>query len=172
MIDKKLQMMDAGMVLFETEKPFGTVIGGIKTEMIKYGKVLRRNEFDENELPESAEDCDLILDWSSMLRRRCISCRLEDAGITGKTEDGEDIHRYASIFKEGNRNTPARKVLAWALALACIVLGCIGIPYSPKALTVIVGIVAAGFALYHLLKPSTKAQEVVSDLLEIIKEAK
>ena len=31
MIDRKVQMMDAGMVLFQTEKPFGTVLGVIKT---------------------------------------------------------------------------------------------------------------------------------------------
>ena len=39
MADKTVQMMDAGMRLFDTEKPYGTVLGGIKTEMSKYGKV-------------------------------------------------------------------------------------------------------------------------------------
>ena len=41
MIDDKVQMMDAGMRLFESEKPYGIVLGGIKTEMAKYGKVSR-----------------------------------------------------------------------------------------------------------------------------------
>ena len=31
----KTQMMDAGMTLFTSEKPFGTVLGGIKMEMSK-----------------------------------------------------------------------------------------------------------------------------------------
>ena len=125
MIDRKVQMMDAGMVLFQTEKPFGTVLGGIKTELLKYGKVLRRNEFNESELPETTGECDLFLDWSAPLRKRYISVRLEDAGTVGKTEDGEDIHRYAACLKEGNRCTATRLVLAVGLVLLCGITGAI-----------------------------------------------
>ena len=62
MIDKRIQMMDAGMRLFQTEKPFGTVLGGIKTEMAKYGKVLRANEIDPSRLPDSTGESDIFLD--------------------------------------------------------------------------------------------------------------
>ena len=109
MIDKRVQMMDAGMRLFETEKPFGTVLGGIKTEMAKYGKVLRHNEIVPEELPEAAAGCDLFLDWSGRLQKRYISCRLEDAGLVGKTADGEDIHRYAASLLEGHSGISNRR---------------------------------------------------------------
>ena len=73
-------MMDAGMRLFETEKPFGNVLGGIKHEMESYGKVYRRPDSTPSMFPDSTGECDLFLDWSTPLRKRCISCRLEDAG--------------------------------------------------------------------------------------------
>ena len=38
MIHKNVQMMDAGCVLFQTEKPYGIVLGGVKREMEKFGK--------------------------------------------------------------------------------------------------------------------------------------
>ena len=68
MIDKKVQMMDAGMVLFTSEKPFGTVLGGIKAELTKLGKVKRANEISPDELPDTTGECDLFVDWSTPLR--------------------------------------------------------------------------------------------------------
>ncbi len=76
----KTQMMDAGMTLFTSEKPFGTVLGGIKMEMSKYGAVRRANEISPEEVPDTTGECDLFVDWSTPLRWRAISCRLEDAG--------------------------------------------------------------------------------------------
>ena len=105
MIDRNVQMMDAGMRLFETEKPFGTVLGGIKTEMAQYGKVYRTNEIDRDSLPAASSGCDLFLDRSTRFKSRYLSCRLEDAGDVGQTPDGETVRRYAATIKEGNRNT-------------------------------------------------------------------
>ena len=106
MIEKRVQMMDAGMRLFQTEKPFGTVLGGIKTEMAKYGAVLRANETDPSMFPETMGDYDLFLDWSSATKYRYISCKVEDAGEVGTTDEGEPVHRYAVMLKEGNKNKP------------------------------------------------------------------
>ena len=36
----KVQMMDAGMTLFETKEGFGNTLGQVKAEMEEYGKVL------------------------------------------------------------------------------------------------------------------------------------
>ena len=99
MIDKKTRMMDAGMRLFETEKPFGTVLGGIKTEMAGHGKILRTNEIVESELPEASIGCDLFLDRSTRYKTKYITCKLEEAGMVGTTPDGEGIHRYAVSLK-------------------------------------------------------------------------
>lgn len=68
MIDKKVQMMDAGMVLFTSEKPFGTVLGGIKAELTKLGKVKRANEISPDELPDTTGECDLL--WTG--QRLCV----------------------------------------------------------------------------------------------------
>lgn len=172
MIDRKVQMMDAGMVLFQTEKPFGTVLGGIKTELLKYGKVLRRNEFNESELPETTGECDLFLDWSAPLRKRYISVRLEDAGTVGKTEDGEEIHRYAACLKEGNRCTVSRLLLA---ALAVILPSAVGaiIPGPvPHGITAVIFTLLGLYIAFKLVEPSRKAQKAVKELLGIIRQAR
>ena len=65
MIDSNVHMMDAGMRLFCSEKPFGTVLGGIKNEMAKSGKVLRSKELEGENLPEASVGCDLMLDRST-----------------------------------------------------------------------------------------------------------
>lgn len=101
--DGKVQMLDAGMVLFETKSDFGDTLGQVKAEMEVYGKVLKPADLSEAELPESTGECDLFLDWSSIWRVRYISCHLESA------DGGEsDPHRYAATFKEGNRSTMLR----------------------------------------------------------------
>lgn len=117
MFDKKIQMMDAGMRLFDSPKPFGTVLGGMKTEMAKHGTVLRPNEINPANLPETTGVCDLFLDWSSPLKKRYLSCRIEDAGIVGKTDEGEEIHRYAVTFKEGHSGIAFRKEVRLATDL-------------------------------------------------------
>ena len=123
MIDRKVQMMDAGMRLFETEKPYGTVLGGIKTEMAKYGKVLRTNEIVPEDLPPTTGDCDLFLDRSTRFKSKYLSCRLEDAGAVGQTPDGETVRRYAATIKEGNRNTEVGIYVHLALIIIWAMLG-------------------------------------------------
>ena len=44
--DKKAQMMDAGMVLFPSDEPFGRVLGMVKTAMTPYGKVWRKTDLE------------------------------------------------------------------------------------------------------------------------------
>ena len=123
MIDKKVQMMDAGMVLFKSAKPFGTVLGGIKAELAKLGKVKRANELSQEELPDTIGECDLFLDWSTPLRWRAIACRLEDAGLVGRNVDGEETRCYALCVREGNKNRKGKVVVTLLLAVIFIVLG-------------------------------------------------
>lgn len=164
-MENKVQMMDAGMVLFQSEKPFGTVLGGIKTEMQRYGKVYRRNEMPD------VGDYDLLLELSSSMRTSWIVCRLEDAGTVSVNEDGEVLHRYAACFMEGNANTTLRKVLASILATFIIALGIIGFSPVPKSLTVVAAVLLAGFVLFQCLRPSRSSQKKIAALIEIIKEA-
>ena len=171
-MDKKIQMMDAGMVLFQTEKPFGNVLGGIKTELIRFGKVYRRNELQDFCNFESVGDFDLLLDCSSLMRKRYVACRLEEAGTVGKTEDGEDVHRYACCFLEGNCNTVMRKVAAWAIAAILIAAGITGIPAVPGFITVLLGFALAGFVLFQILRPGRSNLGIIESLTGILKEAK
>ena len=172
MIDKKVQMMDAGMTLFTIAKPFGTVLGGIKTEMSKYGDVKRPNEISADSVPDTTGVWDLFLDWSTPFRWRAISCRLEDAGSAGRNEDGEEIRRYAASFKEGNKNRGLKVALILALAAAVIVLGAVGLDGVPGIFTIAASVVVAGFLLVFGLRPSTKAQDAVVNLMDIISKAK
>ena len=165
-------MMDAGMGLFKTEKPFGIVLGGIKVEMQKHGKVFRYNEIDAAQLPPTTGECDLFLDWSTPFRKRCISCRLEDAGECGKTDEGETVHRYAASFKEGSRNTGARIILVLLLAGIFIGLGIAGIPQVPRTFTILAGIALGTATVYCGLMPSLKARKTVRKLIETVKEGK
>ncbi len=172
MLDRKTQMMDAGMVLFETEKPFGTVLGGLKTELAAYGRVLRGDEIRKDEIPDSTGECDLFLDWSTPIRWRCVSCRLEDVGHAGQTAEGEEIRRYAVSFKEGCRNRRSRILVTQTLAAALIILGFVGIPGIPSVFTVIAGFAAAFVLEYLALRPSVKSQKMVAGLLKIASQAK
>ncbi|MCI2108553.1 MAG: hypothetical protein LKK12_00915 [Bacteroidales bacterium] len=172
MIHKNVQMMDAGCVLFQTEKPYGIVLGGVKREMEKYGKVLRKTEFNPEDLPETTGDCDLFLDWSAWHRLRCIACKVEEAGIVGKTDEGEEIHRYAATFKEGNANAPIRKIFAWGLAILLLLVS-IFIKFPiPRSLAIIIAIVLGIGTAILLLRPSQKAQSAIRSLCSIIAQAK
>ena len=86
--DKKAQMMDAGMVLFPSDEPFGRVLGMVKTAMTPYGKVWRKTDLEGSVLPDSLPEFDLFLDRSTPWRKRYISAWVSDAG------DG----RYALTF--------------------------------------------------------------------------
>lgn len=172
MIDKKVQMMDAGMVLFTSEKPFGTVLGGIKAELTKLGDVKRSNEISIDELPDTTGECDLFVDWSSPLRWRAISCRLEDAGLVGHNSDGEEIRRYAVSFKEGNKNRKGKVLLVLVAVAALILWGIAGVDGIPGIFTVSLGAAFAGGLLILCLRPSVKAQNVIRNLIETVREAK
>ena len=172
MIDKKVQMMDAGMVLFTSEKPFGTVLGGIKAEMTKLGDVKRSNEISPDELPDTTGECDLFVDWSSPLRWRAISCRLEDAGLVGHNPDGEEIRRYALCLKEGDKNGKGKVSAVLFFAVIAIAIGIYGIDGVPGIFTVPAGIVLAVCVVILGLRPSVKAQNAVRNLLATAREAK
>ena len=172
MIDKKVQMMDAGMTLFTSEKPFGTVLGGIKTEMSRYGAVKRPGEISLDSVPDTTGECDLFLDWSTPFRWRAISCKLEDAGPAGTNSEGDEVRHYAASFKEGNKNRKGKVVSVLALAVLSIAVGMIGIDGIPGIFTVAAGLLVAAFVLVFGLRPSKNAQKAVKDLMRIISEAK
>lgn len=172
MIEKRVQMMDAGMRLFQTEKPFGTVLGGIKTEMAKYGAVLRANETDPSMFPEAMGDYDLFLDWSSATKYRYISCKLEDAGEIGATDEGEPIHRYAVMLKEGNKNKPLGIAITAAAFIILIALACIIGKGRPSFWLVLIFLALGCLTAFRLLRPSKEATALIGKLLDIFKEAK
>ncbi len=172
MIDKRIQMIDAGMRLFQTEKPFGTVLGGIKTEMAKYGKVLRANETDPSMFPETTGEYDIFLDWSSATKNRYVSCKLEDAGTVGETPEGEPVHRYAVLLKEGNRNKPLNYLIAAVSFLLCLLLAFIIGHGHPSFWLILIFIVPGCISAYEELKPSKEARRTVERLLDTFKEAR
>ena len=51
--DMKVQMMDAGMTLFESEQNYGNALGQVKAELEVYGNVLKPCELADAALPES-----------------------------------------------------------------------------------------------------------------------
>ena len=162
--------MDAGMRLFETEKPYGTVLGGIKTEMAQYGKVLRTNEIDHDALPPSAAGCDLFLDRSTKLKNKYLTCTLEDAGTVGKTEDGEEIHRYAASLKEGNKNTNVGIYVAGALVIIWAMLGWFISEGNP--LIVIIFLLVGLTGAWLQLRPDKGSVKIVNQLLDIFADGK
>ena len=170
MIDRRVQMMDAGMRLFDSEKPFGTIIGGIKNEMGQYGRLKRRNEIDPEELPPMTGDCDLFLDRSTKFKSKYLSCKVEDAGIVGKTTDGEKIHRYAASLKEGNRNTNVGIYVHLALIIIWAMLGW----FVSDGKTWIVLLFAAVGVLgaWRQLRPSKDNPRIANKLLDIFAEGK
>ncbi len=172
MIDKKVQMMDAGMVLFTSEKPFGTVLGGIKAEMTKLGDVKRANEISPEDLPDTTGECDLFVDWSTPLRWRAISCRLEDAGLVGHNPDGEEIRRYALCLKEGNKNRKCKVAVVLLFAVIFFILGIYGIGSVPGIFTIALGLIASAATVILCLQSSVKAQKTVRNILDVAREAK
>ncbi len=172
MIDRKVQMMDAGMVLFTSEKPFGTVLGGIKVELTQLGDVKRSSEISQEELPDTTGECDLFVDWSTPFRWRAISCRLEDAGLVGTNADGEEIRRYALCVKEGDKNRRGKVMLVTLSAIAFITLGVYGVDGVPGIFTVLTGTALAVALVILALRPSVKAQKAVRNILETVREAK
>ena len=170
MIDKGVQMMDAGMRLFETEKPFGTVVGGIKNEMSKYGKVLRAKDMEGIELPAASAGCDLFLDRSTKYKTKYISCVIEDAGEVGITSDGERIRRYAASLKEGNKNTNTGIYVHLALVIIWAMLGWF-VSNGNGWITTLFALVGI-FGAWRMLRPSKDNSRVVSQLLDSFENAK
>lgn len=170
MIDRNVQMMDAGMRLFESEKPLGTVLGGIKNEMGRYGRLMRRNEIDPEELPATTGDCDLFLDRSTRFKSKYLSCRVEDAGTVGKTADGEEIHRYAASLKEGNRNTNVGIYVHLALIIIWAMLG--WFLSEGNAWIVLVFVAVGVFGAWRQLRPSKDNLNLANKLLDIFSEGK
>ncbi len=162
--DTKVQMMDAGMTLFETEENYGNTLGQVKAELEVYGKVLRPSELSEAILPDSTGDCDLFLDWSSAWRKRYISCHLESAGETEKY--GKTIYRYAASFKEGNRST----ILRGAVMLMFLLTMLTEIFFGSSLLSKIQGLVCAGLTAWLWILPSRKAQNLVFSLMRKLKD--
>lgn len=160
MMDDTVPMMDAGMRLFETEKPFGTVLGGIKVEMAKHGKILASQN----------SGYDLLLDRSTRYKKKFISCLLEDAGVVGKTADGEEIHRYAASLKEGNKNTNVGIYVAAALIIIWAMLG--WLVSDGSALLTIVCTVVGIFGAWRLIRPSKDNPRLANQLLDIFAEGK
>lgn len=158
----KVQMMDAGMTLFESEQNYGNALGQVKAELEVYGNVLKPCELADAALPESTGDCDLFLDWSTFWRVRYISCHLESAGEIQR--DGKTFYRYAATFKEGNRSTMFRgtAMLIFLLAFACETV------LAPGLLYTLQGLVCSGITAYLWILPSRKAQKTVTALMKKI----
>ena len=164
MIDKNVQMMDAGMAMFNSSAGFGEIIGMTKSELMRLGgKIYEVGDRDggkfsttvpPKDLPDGIGDCDLFLDWSNSGRKRYISAKIESAG------DG----RYVVRFKEGNKNTSLRN-LFFALLGA---YGIIGLILAGNPVGKLSGIALALFSLYLWAKPSMKAKRVVEDLIHTI----
>jgi len=171
MIDRKTQMMDAGTVRFKTPKPFGTVLGGLKTEMQRYGSVLRSTDTGPDTLPPTCGPFDLFLDASTPFRKRYIAATVEDAGDAGTTPDGEPVRWYAVTFKEGNRNTWLRIVPALLLAASILAAPffCNGFP---KILGIPAGTALAAALLLICLRPSRKAGRMLARLKDTVREGK
>ena len=170
MIDRRVQMMDAGMRLFDSEKPFGTIIGGIRNEMSQYGRLMRRNEINLEELPPMTGDCDLFLDRSTKFKSKYLSCKVEDAGIVGKTADGEEIHRYAASLKEGNRNTNVGIYVHLALIIIWAMLG--WFVSDGKTLIVLLFAAVGILGAWHQFRPSKDNPRIANQLLDVFAEGK
>ena len=171
MIDRKVQMMDAGMVLLTSVKPFGTVLGGVKAELAGLGNVRRSSEISHEDLPDTTGDCDLFVDWSTPLRWRAIACRLEDAGFAGVNPDGEEIRRYALCVKEGNKNRKGKVTAVLLIVALLLFAGISGIAGIPRMISVPVAAVIATFWVVLCLRPSVKSQDEVKRLLSVARDA-
>lgn len=94
-----VQLMDAGTAMFSMDGGFGTALGQVRAELREYGRVYDEGEF-------------IMLDFSTVWRKRMIACRLEDAG-----EGDGGKRKYALVLKEGSGNTGLR---TWTHLLAAL----------------------------------------------------
>lgn len=177
--DDKIKMMDAGTALFTGKDGFGSAIGSVRAEMEVYGKVLRPADFREDGLPSSLQGCDLLLDRSTLWRKRHVSCKVEDAGDTGlRTPDGETVRRYAAVFMEGNRSTFLRGAVH-ALVCAALLAGLLlpgrlpGPEQAPSAvfgvIRIIAGILLLLAVLYHWILPDRDAAGIVDQIQQALR---
>ncbi|MCR5002911.1 MAG: hypothetical protein K5984_00930 [Bacteroidales bacterium] len=161
MIDKNVQMMDAGMAMFDSEAGFGEVIGMTKSEMMRLGgKIYEVSDSDggkfsttipPKDLPDSTAECDLFLDWSSSFRKRYISARIEAAGE----------NRYVIRFKEGNKSATLRNLMYSILGA----YGIFGLILGADALGRLSGVALALFSVYMWMKPSARARKAAEELI-------
>jgi hypothetical protein len=154
--DKKAQMMDAGMVLFPSDEPFGRVLGMVKTAMTPYGKVWRKTDLEGSVLPDSLPEFDLFLDRSTPWRKRYISAWVSDAG------DG----RYALTFREGNRSTGLRAATFILLIFTCV-LGAVCIPGIGLLRPALWAL--AGWVAYRWIVPARNNRKAVEELMRKFK---
>lgn len=163
-ICKKVIMIDAGTVLFESKDGYGTVLGQMKAEMDEFGSTLGRESLETEDLPPVCRDCDLFMDFSTPGRYRYISCKVEDAGDTGRrTQDGEPIRRYAVSFMEGSATLWPRTVLLLLIAALLLRLFIL----LPSYLSIPLSIASVLYIIYVWLKPSRYSQKVVEKLKEV-----
>lgn len=144
--NRRIQMMDAVMVLRNSDESFGNVIGQAKAEMEPYGKVWRATELDSSQLPESTAEYDLFMDYSNFWRVRYISCKVESAGE----------NRWAIRLKEGNRSSRLRDIFFITVLVAAAICWII-----PSFLTHIAVFAVILADLYFWIYPSKKAQRTV-----------
>lgn len=157
--DKKVQMMDAGMKLFESENGFGTCIGQVKANLKEYGKVLENRDLEGVTLPDSTGEYDLFTDRTDLWRKKYISCRVEYAGE--RKEDGKTIYKYAASFKEGNRSTVFRGMTMLVLML----LAAAGAIWFNSFLSYAAGIAITLATACFWIMPSREAVRAVRKLM-------
>ncbi|MBQ9172248.1 MAG: hypothetical protein IJV54_00905 [Bacteroidales bacterium] len=163
-IDPKTTFIDAGGALFTSRGSFGTVLGQTKAEMEEFGKVYRKDEVEGGTLSPGTGDFDLLLDASSLWRKRYILALVEDAGDTEKTTDqGEPLRRYAVSLKEGNRSTALRAAAYLSLIILPLALS---ILFKAGALCIIASVALALAGLYLWAMNDPKAPEVSKHIKE------
>ena len=122
-IDTKVQMMDAGMKLFESENGFGTCLGQVKAFLKDYGKVMEAKELAGIILPDSTGEYDFFIDRSNFWRTKYISCKIEYAGE--REAGGKTIYKYAASFREGNRSRLPRSMTMTGMMIAALTIALI-----------------------------------------------
>ena len=157
--DTRVQMMDAGMKLFETENGFGTCIGQVKANLKEYGKVLESKDLSGIVLPGSTGDCDLFADRTNLWRIKYISCKVEYVGQ--REEDGKTIYMYAASFKEGNKST----VLRGMTMLFIMLFSLTGAIWLNSFISYTAGIAIILATAYFWIMPSSEAVRTVRKIL-------
>lgn len=158
--DTNVQMMDAGMVLIDSNESFGEMLGTVKATLSGYGKLYIVNDTNGgkftngvalSDLPESTAYCDLFIDRSTIFRKRYLSCTVEWAG-EGK---------YALKLKEGNKNAPLRDLVTLLMSG----YGFIYVLMGRNMLFRLAGLVLILIGLYLWSKPSVSAQKTAKEIL-------